>query len=1166
MDNVVPISLSSLGIEGEREVRDGTARAYPENDPEPSKTNLIQKEIVKQLLYREKPVKMPGSRFRRIERFQKRRSIWLAAIVGVLLTLIFYLAGWTAKLEALTNPAESAAWVYLVLFASFALAAFAALALFHNRLEIRQLKVADADISLSSGASPPFDEYLDEIVYFFDVTKRDIVIFEDIDRFNDPHIFETLRALNTLLNGAGQIQARRIRFIYAIKDSIFAELGKSGDGVEASQSDLAAEEVERANRTKFFDLVIPVVPFITHWNARNLMDEVLTDLGTNIKPDLIDLTARHVTDMRLIKNVRNEFLIFREKVMKSDDGQSLDLDDSALFAMMLYKSTHLDDFEKIKTGASELDTLYGQFSRIVELTRQRLTAEAQQVRSQIANLDTANTRGREFGDGLLAYSARIRRHLGVADLAVTTVSLGGQERTDGELHAAAFWREFAGSDGELQVGFTDRGTQRGVFTIVRSDALEILGEALSSPESWDEASRLPLQNRLVEIDKARDEVLHSDMDFLLERDEYTGEDGKSFREQVRNLGSRLAQDLVAGGFLGRDFKLYTSTYYSSRVSTRAQNFLMHNVARKAMDIHFALEAADVDAIIKDQGDSVLREHGMYNVSVFDYLLAPHAVGEPDDVLAERDRRASLLVRELTTYGADEAQILDAYLESGTQRDSLVRSLAQRWGQIFDFLMKQTELDADVWQPLFNLALGALGDRVAYSVENNGVREYMEEHYTKLDVLTDPDTSELVADRIVKLLVAAGAKIPSLVELGTNVRRAAIASGAYLISRPNLEVVVGGAGIALDQLRSRSEVDYRYVLSNLDAYLIALHAGAPDALAVSAPDALASAVADIAGVRLDLLPAVLDGAVAGAGITNLASVPPSAWQALADRSQFPSTFSNITAYIAAIGEIDAHLGARLLEARAIVTPEETTESDRMALAGQVLSAQPVIPDPAIRVALLKSIDLQGHLPLGLVPGEKGALIGLLIESAEIPDDTQSFALALSQDWSTREIAIRKSKEFVRFMTPTEVPVNDVAHLMVSHVPDAVKDVVLARADEFVPTGDRAALTALANHALRRKKPETLTITLVTRMAVSGVASDLTVRLLEPLLASIAEAQLVAILAGLGGSYADVSARNGKRKKLPNSPADLALVNRLESLGIVSTQKVDGKSIKVNMKKL
>lgn len=75
-DKVVQVSLSTLGFEG--------APGEPGGD---SKTNQIQKEIVKQLLYQEEPVKMPGSRFRRIGRFKKLRAISASALLAVVLVL-----------------------------------------------------------------------------------------------------------------------------------------------------------------------------------------------------------------------------------------------------------------------------------------------------------------------------------------------------------------------------------------------------------------------------------------------------------------------------------------------------------------------------------------------------------------------------------------------------------------------------------------------------------------------------------------------------------------------------------------------------------------------------------------------------------------------------------------------------------------------------------------------------------------------------------------------------------------------------------------------------------------------------------------------------------------------------------------------------------------------
>ena len=243
-------------------------------------TNRIQQEIVKQLLYREYPSRTPGSRFRRIERFRWWRAIGTSVLLGFVVAVIFLLAGWTVQIASVFTPyVDSGIWAHPAIWSAAALVALVINWLFYGKLQIRQLSTGTATVTLADSSVSYFDQYLDEIVYFFEVSGRDVVIFEDIDRFNDSHIFETLRALNTLLNVSPQIK-KPIRFIYAIKDSIFDRVGleKEGRKLEPNvleNDDPAQAEAMRANRTKFFDLVIPVVPFITHRSARNLAVRLL---------------------------------------------------------------------------------------------------------------------------------------------------------------------------------------------------------------------------------------------------------------------------------------------------------------------------------------------------------------------------------------------------------------------------------------------------------------------------------------------------------------------------------------------------------------------------------------------------------------------------------------------------------------------------------------------------------------------------------------------------------------------------------------------------------------------------------------------------------------------------------------------------------------------------
>ena len=422
---VIEISLSTLGFDGSTD-----------DDVE---TSLIQKEIVKQLLYRLAPHRSVGSRFQRIGRFRFGPAAGVAAGLGLAITFVSLFAGWTQKLSNLVNAGAAAfgaisfdigLWIQPIVWGVYSLAVLALVAAFHNRIQIPRVKAGDFEVTLSRDGTSYFDKYLDEIVYYFENDKkRDIVVLEDIDRFDNPHIFETLRALNTLLNAASQLRPRVIRFVYAMKDSIFIDLGRSDPEEDSEYGDASPDEAAQANRTKFFDLVIPVVPFITHANARNLIDTELGVLKDELDPRVIDIAARHITDMRLIKNVRNEYVIFKQKVLISDEGKQLDLSKSALFAMMLYKGIHLEDFEKIKPGDSRLDDLYREYRQIVNFTRQRLTAEIQQARRELRDLSTVDGRGARAGVALQSYIAGVRRQLAAPDRPPTTISLNGVDRT-----------------------------------------------------------------------------------------------------------------------------------------------------------------------------------------------------------------------------------------------------------------------------------------------------------------------------------------------------------------------------------------------------------------------------------------------------------------------------------------------------------------------------------------------------------------------------------------------------------------------------------------------------------------------------------------------------------------------------------------------------------------
>ena len=138
-----------------------------------------------------------------------------------------------------------------------------------------------------------------------------IVVFEDIDRFSNWEIFEELRELNTLLNNAEQLQDKKsksdknkIVFVYAMKDSIFEpQTVTDTDEVAKGTHDRAIQEIQRANRTKFFDVIIPVVPFVTHRSARDLMRQKLEGIEPEVSGKLIGTSRLGRSCLRIPRGI-----------------------------------------------------------------------------------------------------------------------------------------------------------------------------------------------------------------------------------------------------------------------------------------------------------------------------------------------------------------------------------------------------------------------------------------------------------------------------------------------------------------------------------------------------------------------------------------------------------------------------------------------------------------------------------------------------------------------------------------------------------------------------------------------------------------------------------------------------------------------------------------------
>lgn len=339
----------------------------------------LEYSILQQLFYHVKASDIPESRFGRIIRSSfwtnifSILSFWLFAASCLVL---FYEKN-ICELFPISRTFLERGWLRGSCFVVFSLLLIKlsySFLLWLKRYDIKKMSMDKTSLELEKRNDiSVMNQYLDEIVYLFQNQKFDVLILEDIDRFDNIQIFTKLRELNLILNHSGDI-GRRIVFIYALKDDIF-------NSAEA--------------RTKFFDYIIPVIPYVNISNSGDLFRRKMKDLNiseTEISSSFLTDISAFVSDMRVLTNIVNEFDLYRKILDKK-------LNCEKLLAMILYKNLYPTDFALLHQNKGVVYESFMSINQLKEELSQRnhdaissTDAEIQALNDeQLTDLDELNS-------------------------------------------------------------------------------------------------------------------------------------------------------------------------------------------------------------------------------------------------------------------------------------------------------------------------------------------------------------------------------------------------------------------------------------------------------------------------------------------------------------------------------------------------------------------------------------------------------------------------------------------------------------------------------------------------------------------------------------------------------------------------------------------------------
>ena len=301
--------------------------------------DAVERSVLQQMLYSISGKHLPKSKVERIDKTRILTTIFYAvflcsAIAGIIALSLHI--GKKINLSGEWLKGISIATSVLVVFFIVDVLRYGRL----KRVKYKEFEVALSDKESKSVPSNLINKFLNEVLYFFECSKIDLVIFEDLDRlkgeFNDDNaersnglpLLVKLRELNTLINNSSKCK-RKVTFIYAVKDDYFSD----------------SEE-----RAKFFDFILPIVPAINPNTAAEKLKDSLKklDLRMTLSPSFVNEIAVYIPDMRTLTNTVNEYALMYKHLFDQDDRLSERIVKENLFALCLYKNLYAADYARLQ--------------------------------------------------------------------------------------------------------------------------------------------------------------------------------------------------------------------------------------------------------------------------------------------------------------------------------------------------------------------------------------------------------------------------------------------------------------------------------------------------------------------------------------------------------------------------------------------------------------------------------------------------------------------------------------------------------------------------------------------------------------------------------------------------------------------------------------------------
>lgn len=630
-----------------------------ENDRIPPKEEmlrLIELSILQQIFYHERDEKIPDSRFKKIKRHTWKHLLigtcyWFLCIIAIVGFKYSNVYDRLVKDLKITRQQISMldyilagiamVWILILIWRSIRLL---------SKISINKLTFQDTEIEISDKVSKSIlNHHLDELLYFFEATDHNIVIIEDLDRFQQTEVFTKLREINLLLNSSEKI-SKHIVFIYAVKDDMFKD----------------------KDRAKFFDFIVPIIPVINSSNSSQKLLEKKDLNSYKWNEDLIENLALFIDDMRLLHNIVNEFHLYHRRL-------SPILDQNKLLAMLVYKNIYPDDFAVLSNAKGVLYNALNAKNGYIEQLISDNDAKISNTDEEINRLEELRILNKEDIRRLylIRYFPRLKGFI--------SFIVNGVDRTiDDMLEDENF--DYIKSNQAQYRYETYNGNRTAPLPISFSDLQKQVDSAkdydqfISDMEAIHSGKVEALKKSIVELEKEKGAFRNFKIKEVLAKGnikidikEKVIKDGKV--TEVTDISkTALVNVLLRNGYIDEHYSDYISIFYEGSLTKTDHQFLLNVKSQTTTDHAFAL--VKTSELIKKINLIDFEQPFILNHNLFDFVNSGNS-------LYKKQKEA--LLNQLKNESETSIAFIKGMIDSSKNVRLFILNLAKYWPNLWKYI-------------------------------------------------------------------------------------------------------------------------------------------------------------------------------------------------------------------------------------------------------------------------------------------------------------------------------------------------------------------------------------------------------------------------------------------------------------------------------------------------